>query len=153
MAQPMPSSSKFIFDDGPYDQWATRGDEDDTTYYIRRPGEAFLRPWLAIPNGIAFLWPLGLEGFSLTIDPTLGIHKYIGDNAVKVDVVHKGEERISMSGSFPGKTGPDAMQALYNVVYADTPPGGKVLYLPHALDYTRSCGIISTATSRSTTCT
>jgi hypothetical protein len=143
MTQPLPGNSKIIFDDGPYDQWAGRGSKDDTAYYIRQPGDAFLRPWLAVPDGIAFLWPLGLEGFSLTIDPTLGIHKYIGDNHVKVDVIHKGEEHITMTGSFPGDTGPNAMQALYNVVYADTPPGGKVLYLPHALDYTRRVTVVN----------
>lgn len=142
MTQPLPQNTKIIFDRGPYDQWASRGDENDSAYYIRRPGEAFLRPWLAVPGGIAFLWPLGIEGFTLSIDPTLGIHKYIGDNKVKVDVVHKGEERIGMTGSFPGMTGPDAMQALYNVVYADTPPGGKLLYVPFALDYTRRVTVV-----------
>lgn len=149
MAQPLPAKSQVIFNGGPYDPWSKTGDPDDTAYYVRQPGEGFLRPWLAIEGGIAFLWPLGIEGFSLSVEPTLGIHKYIGDNHVKIDVMHLGEERISLSGSFPGVTAKDAMQALYKVVKAKTPDNGKLLYLPFVLDYTRRVTVASFRTDRS----
>jgi hypothetical protein len=114
---------------------AAQGDPDDTAYYVAIPGANFLRPWLAVPNGPAFIWPLGLEGFSLSIDPKLGIHSFIGDNAVKVDVMHKGEERFSMSGNLIGESSVDAFRRLRDVVYADTPEGGKLLYIPHLMSH------------------
>jgi hypothetical protein len=115
-----------------------RGDPDDPAAYTRNPGVHFYRPWLASNdkfNGPAFIWPLGLEGFSLSIEPQLGIHRFIGDNAVVVDVTHLGEERFTMSGSFPGDSGPDNLRALRQIVYLATPKLGKVLYVPHILPY------------------
>lgn len=127
----------LIGDNFPYDPFKRQGDPSDDAYYIMRPGVDFLRPWLAIRGGGAFQWPLGIEGFTIVIDPTLGIHKFIGDNAVKVDVVHNGQESINLSGSFPGTQGdPDndvAIQAFRNLremVYRDTPNEGKILYVP-----------------------
>jgi hypothetical protein len=114
------------------------GDPKDTAQYIMNPGVNFYRPWLASNdrfNGAAFIWPLGIEGFSLSIEPQIGIHRLIGDNAVEVDITHKGEERFVMSGNFPGFTGPDNLRALRQVVYMTTPKTGKVLYVPHILPY------------------
>jgi hypothetical protein len=114
------------------------GDPHDPAIYVMNPGVNFYRPWLASSdkfNGTAFIWPLGIEGFDLTIDPQIGVHRLIGDNAVEVDVTHKGEERFVMSGNLPGFTGPDNMRALRQVVYMTTPKGGKVLYVPHILPY------------------
>src|SRR6267142_156717 len=82
---------------GPYNRFGSQGptgDFNDTAHFVLSPGTDFLRPWLAIRNGPAFQWPLGLEGFQMTVDPQLGIHKYIGDNAVTVDVIHAGEEHF-----------------------------------------------------------
>lgn len=134
MAQKFPPLSFVI---GPYNPWTGAGDEDDSVQYIQPPGLAFLRPWLQVPGGRSFVWPLGVEGFSLSIEPQLGIHHFIGDNAVKVDVMHKGEERVTLNGSFPGDTSTDAFQALREAVYADTPVLGKVLYVPHVFTYTQ----------------
>ena len=119
----------------PRDPFAGTGDADDSVVFIQPPGVTFYRPWLSIPNGPSFIWPIGLEGFRIAINPTLGIHRYIGGNAVTVNVIHKGEEVISMSGNFPGLSGVDAMQQLRDVVMADTPVGGKILYLPGVLPY------------------
>jgi hypothetical protein len=135
--------------DFPYDPFSDTGDKNDPAQYIQPPGVVFFRPWLSIPGGSAFIWPLGIEGFSLTIDPTLGIHKYIGANAVAVNVMHRGEESITLSGSFPGDTGAMAMRALRDVVYAEQPPGGKILYLPGILPYAQRVAVGHTSFDRS----
>lgn len=149
MAQAYPFDKNKAFLKGPFNPFADekngelRGDPDDSAMYVLEPGANFLRPWISVPGGRAFVWPLGVEGFSLTIDPTLGIHKYIGDNAVKVDVVHKGEEHLSMTGTFPGVTSIDAFRALRDIVYADTPERGKILYIPHLFTYTQRVVVVS----------
>jgi hypothetical protein len=119
----------------PYDPFSKKGDEDDSAYYVLRPGVEFWRPWIRVPNGPAFVWPLGIEGFTLSVDSTLGIHKYIGDNAVQVDVIHKGQENFAMSGNLPGDTGPENARKLRDVFYADTPRRGKILFIPGILPY------------------
>lgn len=143
MSQAFPFDKAKAFTDGPYNPFTDGGDPNDTAQYILAPGANFLRPWISVPGGRAFVWPLGVEGFSLSIDPQLGIHKYIGDNAVKVDVIHKGEEHVSMSGSFPGVTSIGAFRALRDMVYADTPERGKILYIPHLFTYTQRVVIAS----------
>ena len=122
-----------------------RGDKDDPAMYVANPGVHFYRPWLSSSDkfdGAAFIWPLGLESFNLSIEPQLGIHRFIGDNAVVVDVTHLGEEHFSMSGNFPGVTGPDNMQALRQIVYMKTPKLGKVLYVPHVLTYAQRVVVV-----------
>jgi hypothetical protein len=114
-----------------------RGDEDDTARYIAAPGVDFYRPWLSIPGGDSFVWPGGVEGFSCRIDPTLGIHSYIGDNAVVVDVTHKGREGITLSGIFPGLSSVDAFLSLRDMIYKDIPEGGFILYVPHLFPKTQ----------------
>lgn len=129
--------AKLIGDNSLFDPFKQKGDESDDAYYVMRPGVDFLRPWLGIRGGAAFQWPLGVEGFSISIDPTLGIHKYIGDNKVAVDVIHSGQENITLSGSFPGTQGDpntdssiQAFRNLRELVYRDTPNEGKILYVP-----------------------
>lgn len=124
----------------PFDPFAAtnsplRGDPDDPASYVQRPGVDFFRPWLAIRGGVAFQWPLGLEGYSLTIDPTLGIHKFIGDNKVVVDVLHAGEEHFTMTGNFPGNSAPKLIQALRDVVYRKTGEEGKILCIPEIMTH------------------
>lgn len=119
----------------PFDPWTGRGDKFDPAQYIVKPGVNFMRPWLAIRGGDAFQWPVGLEGYSLAIDPSLGIHRFIGDNAVVVDVMHAGEEHFTMSGNFPGDSAPDLIKALRTVVYAKSTNEGKILWLPEILTY------------------
>lgn len=149
MAQAFPFDKTKAFIEGPFNPWTGEGDENDSVQYILSPGANFYRPWISVPGGRAFVWPLGIEGFSLSIDPQLGIHKYIGDNAVKVDVVHNGEERLSMSGSFPGSTSAKAFRALRDIVYADTPEQGKILYVPHLFTYTQRVVVASARFDRS----
>lgn len=157
MPQAFPFNTRQAFVDGPFNPFAdeknheVRGDPDDSVVYLSEPGVNFYRPWISVPNGRAFVWPLGVEGFSLSIDPSLGVHKYVGDNAVKVDVIHKGEERLTLNGSFPGKSSIGAFRALRDIVYADTPERGKVLYVPHLFTYTQRVVIGATRFDRGDT--
>jgi hypothetical protein len=126
----------------PYDPSTGRGDPDDTAYYIVTPGSNFMRPWLAIRGGAAFQWPLGMEGFSLTVDPALGTHRYIGDNKVVIDVLHAGEEHFSMSGTFPGLSAPALVGALKDLVYKQAGPEGKILWLPEVVTYAQRVQVV-----------
>lgn len=132
MPQVLPDNHNQQF---PYDRLTQpsrpRGDADDTARYVAQPGVDFYRPWLSIPGGDSFVWPGGVEGFTCRIDPTLGIHRYIGDNAVVVDVTHKGQETITLAGTFPGRSSVDAFLSLRDLIYQDLPDGGFILYVPH----------------------
>lgn len=136
--------------DAPYNPFVkdNKGDPDDTARYIQEPGVNFMRPWIAIRNGAAFQWPLGMEGFSVSVDPTLGIHKYIGDNKVAVDVVHAGEEHFTLSGNFPGSSGPDMVKALRDIVYKDSSAEGKLLWLPEVVTYVQRVQVANFSSSR-----
>lgn len=82
-------------------------------------------------GGLTFIWPVGPEGFRTTGSAQLGIHHYIGDNAVEVQVVHLDENRIEMSGTFPGLTAVQNMIELRQVLMGKTPkPEGKILMMP-----------------------
>lgn len=132
----------------PYDSVAGTGDKNDSAIYLTRPGIDFFRPWLAIRNGVAFQWPLGLEGYDLTIDPTLGIHRFIGDNAVVVDVLHAGEEHFTMSGSFPGNSAPKLIQALRDIVYKDGGEEGKILCVPEIMSHAQRVHVVNAEFNR-----
>jgi hypothetical protein len=107
---------------------------DDSAAYILQPDADFDRPYLAIPGTPrAFVWPLGVEGFELSGNTALGIHKYLGELELDVSVVHKDETHIRLSGIFPGWTSVENMNALRAIYDADTPERGKILHLPGIL--------------------
>ena len=122
---------------GPFDPSTGHGLDTDSARYSARPGIDFFRPWLAIRNGLAYQWPLGVEGFELTTDPVLGVHRFIGDNAVSVDVLHTGEERIVLTGNFPGDTSPAQIQMLREVVRRKA-PAGKILFIPEIMTHAQN---------------
>lgn len=105
------------------------GHEDDPAKYVieRR---RFERPSISVPGGPSFEWPLGVEGIVISGSATLAEHKYIGDNAVVLQVMHRDDRRIILSGMFAGVTGSENVRDLLEVVEADTPAAGKVLTLP-----------------------
>lgn len=103
---------------------------EDTAKYLLDPDDDFARPYLAIPGGRAFVWPVGVEGFEVVDQAELGKHKYLGEIELDVDVTHKGESTITLSGIFPGWTSTENMLALRAIFYADTPERGKILHLP-----------------------
>lgn len=92
----------------------------------------FERPWLMVPGGAAYVWPLGTEGFTLTGLTDVAIHKYIGDDEIDVNVMHRDEPRFEMSGLMPGNTAVDNMNSLLEVLRAPTPDRGKILFIPYA---------------------
>lgn len=106
---------------------------EDTAKYILDPDDDFARPYLAIPRGDAFIWPLGIEGFEVIDQAELGRHKYLGDIEIDVDITHRAETTITLSGVFPGWTAVDNMQALRSIFWAETPERGKILHLPGVL--------------------
>lgn len=112
---------------------AGRSQVDDTARYLLDPDDEFERPYLAIPGGRAYVWPLGIEGFELVDQAELGRHKYLGQIELDVDVTHKAETTITLSGLFPGRTSVANMNALRAIFYADTPERGKILHLPGVL--------------------
>lgn len=110
-----------------------RGVVMDTAKYLLDPDDDFARPYLAIPGGRAFVWPLGVESFEVADQAELGRHKYLGAIEVDVDVTHRAETTITMSGVFPGWTSVDNMNALRDIFYRETPERGKILHLPGIL--------------------
>ena len=133
MPQKFPFPASRANQNFPFNPFTGSGDPNDPAHYVAAPGVDFQQPWLAVPKGPAFIWPMGTEGITLQITPTVGIHKMIGSKRVDTDVVHAGEEHVTMSGTFPGNTGPASMRALRQVVLAIEPPEGKVLGLPGIL--------------------
>lgn len=87
------------------------------------------RPFLISGND-TFVWPVGVEGLTETGNATLAIHHYIGDEDADVQVIHRDESRIEMTGTFPGIHGIQSVQKLRDMVQQVTPDKGKVLFLP-----------------------
>lgn len=81
-------------------------------------------------GSLKFEWPLGVEGVTISGQPTLAEHRYIGDNDIVLDVTHLDDQRIVLSGMFPGLTGTQNMEDLMRVIRAPQPKPGKVLVLP-----------------------
>jgi hypothetical protein len=111
-----------------------KGNTDDSAHYILRPDVEFYRPWIASPavaaGGPAFVWPLGVEGFTIANNADLGIHKYIGTNDIDVEIIFPSERHITMNGIFPGKTAAQQFRALEAVILHPSTVFGKVLCLP-----------------------
>jgi hypothetical protein len=108
---------------------------DDPARYLATPEAMFERPWLSAPGSDvdAFVWPLGTEGFRYSGSSEYGIHKYIGDDEIEVNVIHRDEPHFELNGIFPGNTAPANMRALVAVIRADTTDNGKILHLPYIL--------------------
>jgi hypothetical protein len=102
---------------------------DDTAWYVVNKNQ-FERPRILIPGGEKFEFPLGTEGFRLSGSAQLATHHYIGDNAVEVQVLHRDESHIEISGILPGNTSDQNMNALRDILVKGTPKQGKILSLP-----------------------
>lgn len=142
--------ARLVTTAAPYDPFGKTGETDDDARYAARPGIDFLRPWLAVRNGVAFQWPLGLEGFTLATDPRLNKHSFIGDNGVQVDVLNSGEENFTMTGTFPGDSAPALLQALRTVVRASAGEEGKILYIPEVMPHAQRVTVEHSDFSRNT---
>lgn len=102
---------------------------EDTARYVVPLG-AFLRPRLYIVDGEEFVWPLGTEGITVSGAATVAEHKYIGGNALVVDVTHLDASRIEMSGMFPGLTSTANVRALRRLCRLPNPSDYKRLEVP-----------------------
>jgi hypothetical protein len=107
--------------------------QDPARYLV--PDSELYHPRPSIQAGDdVFVWPVGTEGFRLTGNATLGIHHYIGDDDVDVQVMHRSERRIELSGAFPGRTSAANREALETVLRKPVSDPGKILYLPGILE-------------------
>lgn len=84
-------------------------------------------------GALKFEWPLGVEGVRFSGQAAMAEHLYIGDNDVVVNVTHLDDQRIVLTGMFPGLTGTKNMQDLLQVIRAPQPKAGKVLVLPRVV--------------------
>jgi hypothetical protein len=87
------------------------------------------RPYLVNGNTI-FVFPVGTEGFRRSGQATLGLHRYIGDNADDGVTIHLEEARIELTGTFPGTTAQDNMVNCVNILRTPAPDPGLTLYAP-----------------------
>jgi hypothetical protein len=98
------------------------------------PGQLWnARPYIVAGNTI-FVFPVGVEGFNRAGTATIGSHKYLGDNSVDGVTTHYEEARITLRGTFPGITSHDTMVDCINILRAQTPDTGLVLYAPGVFD-------------------
>jgi hypothetical protein len=110
-------------------RWRPNTGQDPARRLIPYSNLYHKRPTLESASKV-FTWPIGIEGLRRSGTAALGIHRYLGENSVDVQVLHKDESRIEMSGVFPGITGRQYMNSLIDVIMADTPERGKILHLP-----------------------
>jgi len=89
----------------------------------------YVRPYLK-SGALKFEWPLGVEGLRVAGQASVAEHRYLGDNALVVDVTHLDARRIEMRGLFPGMTGAENVRDLLEVIIDENPPDGKELWLP-----------------------
>ena len=98
------------------------------------PGQlAHARPWLDSGRNI-FVWPTPTEGFSRKGSNQLALHHYIGQENVDVQIIHRGEKRIELTGVFPGLSAQQAMVNLENTLNDDPPDIGMTLNVPGVFD-------------------
>jgi hypothetical protein len=124
----------------PNDFWERNWGLDPAKYlvnpgYVISPGNvsagelAHVRPYLS--NGYSiFVFPVGTEGFRAAGDAQLGLHHYIGDNAVDGVTIHYEEGRITLEGTFPGLTAQDNMVMCRNILRSPAKDPGLTLYAP-----------------------
>lgn len=87
------------------------------------------RPYLVSGN-VIFVFPVGVEGFTRSGSAQLGIHRYLGENAVRGNVTHREEARIDLRGTFPGISSQKSMVNCINILRSLPPAPGLILYAP-----------------------
>lgn len=94
------------------------------------PKSRYRRPSLSLPGGAKFEWPTGTEGIRISGAATIAQHRYFDDNKLVIQVTHRDERRIVMTGQFSGKTGAKNFRQLLDIVTALQPKTGKILSVP-----------------------
>jgi len=117
------------------------GTGQDPAKYLVRPGTisgrnkhsagnlGHARPYIVSGNSF-FAFPVGVEGFERSGSAQLGLHRYLGENAVRGNVTHREEARIQLSGTFPGLSAQELMVACINILRSNPPKPGLILYAP-----------------------
>lgn len=103
-------------------------DNDTAKFIVGR--NRFERPSLEVPHGPKFEWPLGIEGINFAGAAVIAEQKFIGDNDPFLTVMHLDDQRIRLTGMFPGLTGSQNMRDLMKVIRAPASRLGKILRLP-----------------------
>jgi len=127
-----------------YARWRQNVGQDPAKYLVD-PGSVGTpgglrhpRPYLV--NGkMIFIFPVGPEGFHRSGQAQLGLHHYIGDNAVDGVTVHYEEARIELSGTFPGITSQDNMVECINILRTPPQDPGLILRAPGVFDNEAYC--------------
>lgn len=90
------------------------------------------RPYIVNGNKL-FGFPVGPEGFTRSGSAAIGTHRVIGGRVAKAQTTHFEEGRIELSGTFPGTSSQDKMDACVEIL--TTPQqNGMQLYLPGVFD-------------------
>lgn len=113
----------------------------DPAKYLIKPGQitgrnkhspgnlGHARPYIVSGN-VIFAFPVGVEGFTRSGTAQLGLHRYLGENAVRGNVTHREEARIELNGTFPGLTAQELMVTCINILRSAPPKPGLILYAP-----------------------
>lgn len=122
-----------------------RGTGQDPAAYLVDPGSvakpgkhksgnlAHARPYIV--NGVKmFVFPVGTEGFRRSGQATLGLHRYLGSDAVDGRTMHYEEGRIELRGTFPGITSQQCKVDAIHVLTSVAPRSGMILYVPGVFD-------------------
>jgi hypothetical protein len=117
------------------------GTGQDPAKYLVKPGQitgrnkhspgnlGHSRPYIVSGN-VIFAFPVGVEGFTRSGSAQLGLHRYLGENAVRGNVTHREEARIELTGTFPGLSAQDLMVSCINILRSAPPKPGLILYAP-----------------------
>jgi len=126
------------------------GTGQDPARYLVNPGKIsaigkttpgmfrHVRPYIASGNKF-FDFPVGVEGFRRSGTASLGLHHYIGDNAVDGVVMHFEEARIELNGTFPGITAQRNMVDCINILRSTPPDPGLIIYAPGVFNREQYC--------------
>lgn len=108
---------------------------------IRGPGDAtpgqlmHIRPY--ITNGTRlFGFPVGPEGFRVSGNASVGLHRFIGGQKAAGNTIHFGEERVELTGIFPGITSVEHMHNCREILRSKQ-TSGIYLWAPGVLDRMR----------------
>jgi hypothetical protein len=120
-----------IGSDRPPGVFEASGDTAKFIVALRR----FKRPRLRTGHGDVFVWPVGTEGVTISGQAKLGVHTYIGDDSAEVQVIHRDEARVEMSGVFLGETAPANFRALRAIIISNYDPDGLLLDIPDIFQF------------------
>jgi hypothetical protein len=109
-------------------RWRPNTGQDPARYLVD-PASLYHAPARFRVGSAIFIFP-ATEGFERTGQAQLGIHHYLGDDFPVVQVTHRGDRRITLNGTFPGRSSTDMRNDLEVLLNAPSPVEGKKLLVP-----------------------